>query len=178
MWKKYLKHGLFTVVPIIIQLTRIRLEAEPSNRLLQLRPKRAGEVFIWKDPWELVRIHRKGDFWSSLLVQICSSFALAPKLCSWFPFGRRGMTKVLRRQPHGTGCQYRRAASSQNKHSKWAWPCFLKSRLAAIPQGTVLPHCSVFQPSSTTDGEVSDLWACQSVPRAYSFFNCRSLYTE
>ena len=82
MWKKYFKHGLFTVGPIIIQLTRIRLEAEPSNRLLQLRPERAGGVFIWKDLWELVRIHRKGDFWSSFLAQICNSFALAPKLCS------------------------------------------------------------------------------------------------
>lgn len=82
MWKKYFKHGLFTILPIIIQLTRIRLEAEPSNRLLQLRPERAGGVFIWKDLWELVRIHRKGDFWSSFLVQICNSFALAPKHCS------------------------------------------------------------------------------------------------
>lgn len=44
--KKYFRQGLLTVVPVRIQLTRIRLEAEPSNRLLQLRPEGAGEVFI------------------------------------------------------------------------------------------------------------------------------------
>lgn len=46
MLKKYFRQGLLTVVPVRIQLTRIRLEAEPSNRLLQLRPEGAGGVFI------------------------------------------------------------------------------------------------------------------------------------
>lgn len=77
VWKKYFKHGLFTVVPIIIQLTRIRLEAEPSNRLLQLQPEKGWRSLHLKGSVGISEATQKRWFLIQLsgadLQQLCPS---------------------------------------------------------------------------------------------------------